>query len=168
MFMSVLIFLGSKSDLEITGRGLDALKQLNISHELRICSAHRTPAQLEEHIEKFHAENGQVFICVAGKSAHLAGVVAAQTLKPVLAVPVYGKATSGMDALLSMGQMPGGIPVGTLGIGASGFENACLLAAQILGLADPKVFENLQSHRTQMAKKVMQDDQEHLVQFSAK
>ncbi len=119
------------------------LKELGISFSLRICSAHRSPEVLEGIVSEFLDQDGEVFICVAGMSAHLAGVVAAMSTKPVLAVPVYRKETSGLDSLLSMGQMPKGIPVGTLGFGNSGFINACLLASQILATSDKKLAKKL-------------------------
>ena len=162
----ILIFLGSKSDLSITESGLAALKELGVSFDLKICSAHRTPKELEKYIFEFEEKNGKAYICVAGKSAHLAGVVAAQTLKPVIAVPVYGDATAGLDALLSMGQMPGGIPVATMTLGNSGFLNGCLFAAQVLSLQNSKLAVALKNHRLAQANQVIEDNKKHGISYA--
>lgn len=161
----VLILLGSKSDLKITENGLAKLKEFEIKTSLRIASAHRTPTQVEGIVREFENSGGSVIICVAGMSAHLAGVVAAHTLKPVLAVPVYNEKTSGFDALLSMSQMPAGIPVGTMGLSKSGFTNACILAAQILGTSDTSLYAQLVADRSKMVEAVVSDDASHRIDF---
>jgi 5-(carboxyamino)imidazole ribonucleotide mutase len=165
--LKVLIVLGSASDLTITSDGLAELKNLGIGFSLRIASAHRSPEFLHEIVAVFENQGGALFICVAGKSAHLAGVVASLTLKPVLAVPVYTPETAGFDALLSMSQMPKGIPVATMGFGKAGFINACLLSAQILAIGDTDSSTKLRFMRTKMIAGIKRDDQEHRVDFDA-
>jgi phosphoribosylaminoimidazole carboxylase PurE protein len=161
----ILILLGSSSDLTITPTGIEKLKELKLSFNLRIASAHRSPAFLEEIIKEFEAENGKLIICVAGKSAHLAGVMASLTVKPVIAVPVATPETAGFDSLLSMSQMPAGVPVATMGFGKSGFTNAALFCAQILGLSQTALSTKLAGDREQMVAKVRQDDQNNRIEF---
>lgn len=161
----VLILLGSSSDLPVTEEGTQILKRLGVSYSLRICSAHRTPERLHEIVREFEAQGGQTYICVAGMSAHLAGVVASLTLKPVLAVPVYRPETAGLDALLSMGQMPKGIPVSAMGFGKHGFINAALTTAQIFALADASLARKLVEDRAEMARAVARDDEKHQHSF---
>lgn len=158
MTLKVLILLGSSSDLPATEAGTALLKELKVPYSLRICSAHRTPEKLHEIVEQFEAQGGQTYICVAGMSAHLAGVVASLTVKPVIAVPMYRDETAGLDALLSMGQMPAGIPVSTMGLGKSGFTNGCLTVAQILGTSDPALAKRLADDRAKRARGVIEDD----------
>ena len=164
--MQVLILLGSHSDLPITESGVEKLKELGISFSLRIASAHRTPDIVHDLVKDFEKE-GQVIMCVAGKSAHLAGVVAALTLKPVIAVPVFSQATAGFDSLLSMSQMPKGIPVATMGFGSSGFSNGVLLACQIMALSQENLQKKLQADRKSMATAVVDADQKHRIDFTA-
>lgn len=161
MTVKVLILLGSSSDLPVTEDGTAILKRLGVPFALRICSAHRTPERLHEIVREFEDQGGQAYICVAGMSAHLAGVVASLTLKPVLAVPVYRAETAGLDALLSMGQMPKGIPVSTMGFGKSGFINAALTTAQIFALADAALTRKLVEDRAEMARQVAREDEKH-------
>jgi len=157
----VMILLGSSSDLPVTEDGTAALKRFGIPYTLRICSAHRTPETLHELVSGFEKDGGQLYICVAGMSAHLAGVVASLSLKPVLAVPVYRPETAGFDALLSMGQMPKGIPVSTMGFGKHGFINAALTAGQILALSDAGLAARLREDRGAMARQVQADDEKN-------
>jgi phosphoribosylaminoimidazole carboxylase PurE protein len=154
----VLILLGSSSDLPVTEAGTAFLKELQIPFSLRISSAHRTPDAVHKIVGDFEAQGGQVFICVAGMSAHLAGVVASLTLKPVIAVPTYRPETAGLDSLLSMGQMPQGIPVSTMGLGKHGFTNGALTAAQILALSDKQLEERLKADRAKRTEAVLADD----------
>lgn len=156
--MDLLILTGSSSDLPLTTEGLSLLKAMGVTYHLRIASAHRSPALVQLLLEEFTRQNGKVCICVAGMSAHLAGVVAAATTKPVLAVPVFRQETAGLDALLSMGQMPAGIPVATFGFGKSGFVNACLHSVEILALQDAALEEKLRLHRKALEEKVLTDD----------
>lgn len=167
---SVMMLLGSSSDLPVTEDGVQILKKLGVPFTLRICSAHRTPERLHEIIDAFEkqgaaVDESQVYVCVAGMSAHLAGVVASLTLKPVLAVPVYRQETAGLDSLLSMGQMPKGIPVGTMGFGKHGFINACLLATQMFALGDKELAKKLADDRVQMARQVTLDDEKNRQEF---
>jgi phosphoribosylaminoimidazole carboxylase PurE protein len=164
----VVILLGSSSDLPVTEDGTALLKRFEIPYSLRICSAHRTPEPLHRIIkdaESGAGAGGPIYVCVAGMSAHLAGVVASLTLKPVLAVPVYRAETAGFDSLLSMGQMPKGIPVGTMGFGKHGFVNACLHAMQMLALTDVGMADRLAGHRQEMAAQVIEDDKRHRQDF---
>ena len=139
----VAIVMGSQSDWETMQNGAAVLEKLGIAHECRIVSAHRTPDRLVAFAKGAAAEGIQVIIAGAGGAAHLPGMIASMTHLPVLGVPVQSKALKGMDSLLSIVQMPGGIPVGTLAIGAAGATNAALLAASILALSDPALSERL-------------------------
>ena len=155
----VAILMGSESDLPIMQAGADILRQLEIKHEIKITSAHRTPAITQQFISEAEARGCQVFIAGAGLAAHLAGATAAQTTKPVIGVPIDAGPLSGLDALLSTVQMPGGIPVATVAIGKAGAKNAAYLAAQILSLADPDLAERVKSERVANAEKVQAQDQ---------
>lgn len=165
MTTKVLILLGSSSDLPITESGTAFLKEMGIGYSLRISSAHRTPEALEGIVRDFEGQGGQVYIGVAGMSAHLAGVIASMTVKPVIAVPVFRPETAGLDALLSMGQMPQGIPVSTMTIGKHGFLNGCMTAAQMLSLADPGLAKRLVDDRASRARTVMADDEKNRQDF---
>ena len=144
----VAIVMGSQSDWETMQNGAAVLEKLGVAHECRIVSAHRTPDRLVAFAKGAAADGIQVIIAGAGGAAHLPGMIASMTHLPVLGVPVQSKALKGMDSLLSIVQMPGGIPVGTLAIGAAGATNAALLAASILALADPALSERLVAWRT--------------------
>jgi 5-(carboxyamino)imidazole ribonucleotide mutase len=135
------------------------LRQLEIKYEIKITSAHRTPAITQQFISEAEARGCQVFIAGAGLAAHLAGATAAQTTKPVIGVPIDAGPLSGLDSLLSTVQMPGGIPVATVAIGKAGAKNAAYLAAQILSLADPDLAERVKSERVANAEKVQAQDQ---------
>ena len=139
--------------------GADILRQLEIKYEIKITSAHRTPSITQQFISEAEARGCQVFIAGAGLAAHLAGATAAQTTKPVIGVPIDAGPLSGLDALLSTVQMPGGIPVATVAIGKAGAKNAAYLAAQILSLADPDLAERVKSERVANAEKVQAQDQ---------
>ncbi|MFL2849623.1 MAG: 5-(carboxyamino)imidazole ribonucleotide mutase [Pseudohongiellaceae bacterium] len=155
----VAILMGSESDLPIMQAGADILRLLEIKHEIKITSAHRTPSITQQFISEAEARGCQVFIAGAGLAAHLAGATAAQTTKPVIGVPIDAGPLSGLDALLSTVQMPGGIPVATVAIGKAGAKNAAYLAAQILSLADPDLAERVKSERVANAEKVQAQDQ---------
>lgn len=144
----VAIVMGSQSDWETMQNGAAVLEKLGVAHECRIVSAHRTPDRLVAFAKGAAAEGIQVIIAGAGGAAHLPGMIASMTHLPVLGVPVQSKALKGMDSLLSIVQMPGGIPVGTLAIGAAGATNAALLAASILALNDPALSQRLIAWRT--------------------
>lgn len=152
----VAILMGSDSDLPVMQATLDTLKKLGVDYEVRITSAHRTPAETQSYVQDAEARGCDVFIAAAGLAAHLAGAVAAHTLKPVLGVPLDAGSLQGMDALLATVQMPGGIPVGTLAIGKPGAKNAAYLAAQILALRDPLIAKRIRDERSENAVGVME------------
>ncbi len=143
----VAIIMGSQSDWPTMKCAADALDKLGVAYDARIVSAHRTPERLVAFAKGAADEGFKVIIAGAGGAAHLPGMVASMTHLPVLGVPVQSKALSGQDSLLSIVQMPGGIPVGTLAIGEAGATNAGLLAAAILALGDPALSERLQAFR---------------------
>jgi len=151
----VAILMGSDSDLLTLQGTFDVLKKLDISFEVRVTSAHRTPAATHDYVVDADKRGCAVFICAAGLAAHLAGVVAGTTIKPVIGIPIDGGPLKGMDALLSTVQMPGGIPVATVAIGKAGAKNAAYLAAQMLSLSDPEVAKRIQAERDQNAKDVL-------------
>ena len=141
------VIMGSKSDYPILEPACQVLAELGIPYEARVVSAHRTPDWMFEYAESAEARGLQVIIAAAGGAAHLPGMVASKTLLPVLGVPVPATALQGVDALLSIVQMPAGVPVGTLAIGKAGATNAGLLAAQIVALSRPDVRERLRAKR---------------------
>ncbi len=143
----VAIIMGSQSDWETMSGAANVLDELGVAHDCRIVSAHRTPDRLVEFARGAVDSGFEVIIAGAGGAAHLPGMVASMTRLPVLGVPVQSKALSGMDSLLSIVQMPGGIPVGTLAIGPAGAKNAGLLAASILALNDPALAGRLEAWR---------------------
>ncbi len=150
----VAVIMGSKSDWETMRHAAEVLTEFNVPHECRIVSAHRTPAWLAEFASGAEARGLKVIIAGAGGAAHLPGMVAAQTLLPVLGVPVESRALKGMDSLLSIVQMPKGIPVGTLAIGQAGAANAALLAVAILANDDPTLRERLREFRNEQTRQV--------------
>jgi len=141
------IIMGSQSDWETMRSAAETLDALGVACETRVVSAHRTPDRMFEYAEQAASRGLQVIIAGAGGAAHLPGMIAAKTVVPVLGVPVQSRALSGMDSLLSIVQMPAGIPVGTLAIGTAGATNAALLAAAIIGNHDPEVRAALQRFR---------------------
>jgi 5-(carboxyamino)imidazole ribonucleotide mutase len=151
----VAILMGSDSDLPTLQGTLDTLTQLGIPFEVRITSAHRTPEETRTYVEDAEKRGCDVFIAAAGLAAHLAGAVAAHTLKPVLGVPLDAGPLQGMDSLLSTVQMPAGIPVGCLAIGKAGAKNAAYLAAQILALKDAELARKIREERTATAQGVV-------------
>jgi 5-(carboxyamino)imidazole ribonucleotide mutase len=146
--MDVGIIMGSQSDWETMRHAASILEELGIPHEAKIVSAHRTPQRLYEYATSAKSRGLKLLIAGAGGAAHLPGMAAAMTPLPVLGVPVESKALSGLDSLLSIAQMPGGVPVGALAIGKAGAINAGLLAAAILGLSDLALAERLENWRT--------------------
>ncbi len=146
----VAILMGSKSDWEIVKAARDQLTALGVAVEAKVLSAHRAPGPLHEYVT---ASPAKVFICAAGGAAHLAGVVASFTTRPVIALPIAGKVLDGLDSLLAMVQMPKGVPVATVAINGAG--NAGLLAAQILAVADAGLAKKLVEHRASEMKKVL-------------
>jgi 5-(carboxyamino)imidazole ribonucleotide mutase len=149
--------MGSKSDWETMRHADEMLTRLGVAHECAIVSAHRTPAWMAEYAGAAEGRGIEVIIAGAGGAAHLPGMVAAQTLLPVLGVPVETRALKGLDSLLSIVQMPGGIPVGTLAIGAAGATNAALLAAAIVAASRPSLRAALREFREEQTRKVRQD-----------
>jgi 5-(carboxyamino)imidazole ribonucleotide mutase len=149
------VIMGSRSDWETMSHGVEILERLGIPHEVEVVSAHRTPDKLFQYAETARSRGLEVIIAGAGGAAHLPGMVAAKTVLPVLGVPVQSKALNGMDSLLSIAQMPAGIPVGTLAIGRAGASNAALLAAAILGNHYPAIGEALAAFRRQQTDTVL-------------
>jgi len=155
--MDVVILIGSASDLDVVGETMDILKKFEVEYTLEVTSAHRSPERTVELVRRYETEGTEIFIAVAGKAAHLAGVVAAHTARPVIGVPVESGGLGGLDALLSTVQMPKGIPVATMGTGKTGAANAALLAVQILSLKSPALRSKLVAHKAQMAAQVEAD-----------
>ena len=149
MKVPVAIVMGSQSDWATMKHAADILDVLGVAHEARIVSAHRTPQRLYDFARAARADGFQVIIAGAGGAAHLPGMVAAMTILPVFGVPVESKALSGQDSLLSIVQMPAGIPVGTLAIGKAGATNSGLLAASVLALSDKALAKRLEAWRAQ-------------------
>jgi len=151
------VVMGSQSDWETMQHAAQTLAQFGIAHEVQIVSAHRTPDKLFAYAESAASRGLQAIIAGAGGSAHLPGMLAAKTRVPVLGVPVESKALKGLDSLLSIAQMPAGIPVGTLAIGKAGAINAALLAAAIIGLNDVKVAKALEKFRANQTAQVLKN-----------
>tara|TARA_R110002167_G_scaffold6277_3_gene28856 strand:+ start:31123 stop:31629 length:507 start_codon:yes stop_codon:yes gene_type:complete len=154
----VAILMGSESDLPVMQGANDVLTSLGVRSEMKITSAHRTPAATQQYLADAESRGCAVFIAGAGLAAHLAGAVAAHTLKPVIGVPIDSGPMQGMDSLLSTVQMPAGIPVGTVAIGKTGAKNAGYLAAQILALQDPELAKRVKAEREQKAANVQAQD----------
>lgn len=152
--MKVAILLGSDSDYEVAEEALQILQEFEVSFAVEVTSAHRSPERTLNLVRAFEKKGVEVFIALAGKAAHLAGFVAAHTLRPVIGVPVESAALSGLDSLLSTVQMPRGVPVATMGLGKSGASNAALLAVQILALKEDVLNEKMKEYREKMASQV--------------
>jgi len=148
---AVGIIMGSQSDWATLRHSAEVLDELGVTHETRIVSAHRTPERMRDYAAGARERGLQVIVAGAGGAAHLPGMVASMTTLPVFGVPVESKALQGMDSLLSIVQMPGGVPVGTLAIGRSGAKNAGLLAAQVVGLQDERVRRAVDAHRARQS-----------------
>src|SRR6202167_3237247 len=153
----VAVIMGSKSDWETMRHCDETLTQFGVAHECRVLSAHRTPHLAAQYAAEAESRGVEVIIGAAGGAAHLAGVLAAQTVLPVLGVPMESPALKGLDSLLSTVQMPGGIPVGTLAIGKPGAINAALLAIAILSNSRPDLREKLRAFRTEQTDRVLND-----------
>jgi len=151
------VIMGSRSDWETMEHAVETLDALGIPHEVRVVSAHRTPDLLFEYAATAEERGLEVIIAGAGGAAHLPGMVASKTVLPVLGVPVQSRALQGLDSLLSIVQMPGGIPVGTLAIGKAGATNAALLAAASLGAKHPAIREALRRYRADRTQAVLDD-----------
>ncbi|MGQ0527116.1 MAG: 5-(carboxyamino)imidazole ribonucleotide mutase [Alphaproteobacteria bacterium] len=148
------VIMGSQSDWETLKHAHDVLHELGVPHEVKIVSAHRTPERLYEYAKTAKSRGLKVIIAGAGGAAHLPGMAASMTVLPVLGVPVESKALKGMDSLLSIAQMPGGIPVGTLAIGEPGAKNAGILAASIVALSDAAISAKLEAYRAKQTDNV--------------
>lgn len=153
----VLVVMGSKSDWEVMRLADEILSQFGVPHECRVASAHRSPALAMELASGAEQRGVEVVVAAAGGAAHLAGVVAAHTVLPVLGVPMESKSLKGLDSLLSTAQMPAGVPVGTLAIGSAGARNAALLAIAILAGSRPELREKLRRYRAEQADKIARE-----------
>lgn len=153
------IIMGSKSDLPVVESIFTVLKEFEVEFDVVVSSAHRTPESTSKWTKSAEENDISVIIAIAGAAAHLAGVVASETNIPVIAVPVSATTLGGLDALLSMVQMPGGIPVATMAIGNAGAKNAAIYACQIMGTSDPEIKQKLHDYRIAMKEKVAADNQ---------
>ncbi len=151
------IIMGSKSDWETMQNAAEVLAEFGVPHETRIVSAHRTPELMREYAQAAEGRGLEVIIAGAGGAAHLPGMVAAQTVLPVLGVPVQSQALKGMDSLLSIVQMPAGVPVGTMAIGKAGARNAALLAIAIVANSRPELRRKLHAFRADQTRRVLED-----------
>ena len=156
----VVILMGSASDWKHLQEAVDVLRELGITFDVHVSSAHRTPARTAALVQSAEAAGCRVFICAAGMAAHLAGVVAAQTTRPVLGVPLPGGVLDGVDALLSTVQMPAGIPVATFAVGPAGARNAAIFSAQIVAGDRPEIRESLEALRSEGEEKVLAGDRQ--------
>lgn len=154
----IAILMGSDSDLPTMQYTIDTFVTYNIPFEVKITSAHRTPAETQLYIRDAESRGVGAFICAAGLAAHLAGAVAAHTIKPVIGVPLNAGALDGWDALLSTVQMPGGVPVATVAVGKAGAQNAAILAMQMLAIADEQVAEMLHTIKQTQRENVLEKD----------
>jgi 5-(carboxyamino)imidazole ribonucleotide mutase len=152
------VVMGSKTDWEIMQHAVDVLKEFGVPHEARIVSAHRTPDAMFRYAEEAEGRGIEVIIAGAGGAAHLPGMIAAKTLVPVLGVPVPATLLNGVDSILSIVQMPRGVPVGTLAIGKPGAVNAALLAAQIVSTTRPELRAKLRAWRAMRTQEVLQEE----------
>lgn len=155
----ILILMGSDSDYPVLQEAESFFREIGVACDVRVSSAHRSPERTRRLVAEAEASGVQVFICAAGMAAHLAGVVASETTRPVIGVPVEASPLGGLDALLSTVQMPPGIPVATVAIGKAGARNAAILACQILAVSDPDLSAKLVSLRAEMASGVARKDQ---------
>ncbi len=153
----IAVIMGSKSDWAVMRQASETLSQFGVAHECRVLSAHRTPAETAEYVSKAEGRGVEVIIAAAGGAAHLAGVCAAHTVLPVFGVPMESASLKGMDSLLSTVQMPAGIPVGTLAIGAPGAKNAALLAIAVLANSRPDLREKLRRFRAEQREKILNE-----------
>ncbi|MEK9649637.1 MAG: 5-(carboxyamino)imidazole ribonucleotide mutase [Gammaproteobacteria bacterium] len=154
--MKVGIFMGSKSDLEIVSSALNVLEEFGVDYEYNILSAHRTPSQVINKITELEGKGVEVFIGAAGMAAHLSGVIAAHTHKPVLGIPLDGGTMGGIDSLLSTVQMPKGVPVATFAIGKAGAINAAIFAIQILSSSDKELAKRFDEYRKKMTNDIIE------------
>lgn len=154
------VIMGSKSDWETMKHACDMLEELEVPYEKKVVSAHRTPDFMFEYAEQAEARGIKVIIAGAGGAAHLPGMVASKTLLPVIGVPIQSRALSGKDSLLSIVQMPGGVPVATMAIGKAGATNAGIFAAQLLGITDTSLSKRIEQHRNHMRQSALESSSE--------
>jgi phosphoribosylaminoimidazole carboxylase PurE protein len=154
----IAIIIGSKSDINYVEEGVNFLKNFEIPYELKILSAHRTPEELKEYVLELEKRDFQVIIACAGMAAHLPGVIASYSNLPVIGVPLPTSSLQGLDALLAIVQMPGGIPVATMAIGKAGVINACVYALRILSLKYPAIKEKLEKYKKEMKEKILKEN----------
>jgi phosphoribosylamine---glycine ligase len=154
--IQVLVLMGSDSDLPIMQGAADALREFGVTCEMTVASAHRSPDRVDRLMSEAAERGVQVFIAGAGAAAHLAGVIASRTTKPVIGVPIDSSSLNGLDALLSTVQMPPGVPVATVSVGKFGATNAAVLAAQILALSNPDIARRVEQYKRTLAEKVEQ------------
>lgn len=160
MDIKVAVIMGSKSDWETMKHACEALEQLDVPYEKKVVSAHRTPDLMFEYAENARQRGIQVIIAGAGGAAHLPGMVAAKTTLPVIGVPIQSKALNGLDSLLSIVQMPAGVPVATVAIGKAGAVNAGLLASQILSITDKELADRIENRRNSAKKAAIESSDE--------
>ncbi|MFP4058233.1 MAG: 5-(carboxyamino)imidazole ribonucleotide mutase [Candidatus Brocadiia bacterium] len=156
----VAVVMGSESDLEAMSAAIDQLARFGVPFDVHVLSAHRAPDAVAEFAATAEESGVEVIIAGAGKAAHLPGVIAAQTYLPVLGVPMVTRLAGGLDSLLSMAQMPRGVPVATMGTGASGAENAAILAAQILARSDAELRDKLANYKSEMHTRVQKTSED--------
>ena len=154
----IALAMGSQSDWDTLGGAAEVLSELAIDYEVHVLSAHRTPGRMLQFAEQAEGMGYQVIIAAAGGAAHLPGMLASATLLPVIGVPVQTAALNGLDSLLSIVQMPGGVPVATMAIGKAGAVNAALFAARILSASDPAIKDRLDTYRARMRERVLEQD----------
>jgi 5-(carboxyamino)imidazole ribonucleotide mutase len=153
----VSIIMGSKSDYDVMKNCAETLEKFGIAYEILVSSAHRSPDRTHHYVKEAEGKGAKVFVCAAGMAAHLAGVVASLTTKPVIGVPMKGGLMDGLDSLLSTVQMPGGMPVATVAVGKAGATNAAYLAMQIMALSDDELSAKLLKDKEKKAKAVEED-----------
>ncbi len=166
MSRPVIVLMGSDSDLPIVRNCLETLDRFAIGYDVRVLSAHRTPRQFHEFAATLDASGYQVILGAAGRAAHLAGVLASLTVKPVIAIPIESGSLQGIDALYSTLQMPSGIPVATMALGKAGAVNAGVFAAQVLALHDPALRQRLVTYKKELADQVIERDRQVQVEFA--
>lgn len=164
---NVAVLMGSDSDLPVVRQCLETLRTLGVSFEVSVLSAHRTPGEVDRYIGEAEGRGVQVFVAAAGGAAHLAGTVAARTVRPVIGIPMMGPGLGGADSLYSTVQMPAGVPVATVALGEAGAVNAAVLAAEILAVSDPATLAKLREHRERMRQRVLEKNAKVRAEYPA-
>ena len=168
MKVSVAILMGSDSDLEIMREAAKTLDSFGVSYDMKVLSAHRSPELVSDYVKAAPKNGIKIFIAGAGGAAHLAGAIAAKTTLPVIGIPIPTQVSGGLDSLLSMVQMPRGIPVATVAVGKSGAANAAILAVQMLALCDPALAQKLKLHKESLVKSVQAKNEKLKAELSKK